>query len=501
MKSQKTTPVIVGICQYLQSKGTTNPLDPLSLIVKTSQGAIADTEAEEIKDFIDAIYMVNINSWSYNDAPGQLSEIIGVKPKVKVFLPDGGDTPQMLTNRAAKAITSGNLNAVLITGGEAQYSSNKAKKENIKLDWPEFTEPSYMEGPLWDGINKWENLYGFKIPPYLYALLETSVRASSGRSLEEHRRHMGKLFEHFAEVASKHPNSWSKEPYSAEEITTPSEENRYINHPYTKRMCANMFVDQSASLIITSEAIANKLGIKRDKWVYLMGCADSKDVHDITRKPRLDNSPAMKAAASRALGQAGLELAEINKFDFYSCFPSIVEIMMKELELDFSDERDLTLTGGLPFFGGPWSNYSMHAIITAIDHIRKDSSLKIMVVANGGYNSKKSVGIYGTSPPSISWDERDDSKLQKKILDNILPEPIKEAEGIMTIEAYTIPYDRSGKPKYGIVIGQLENGIRTIASLTEEQDILLKFETKELIGKQCEVEFDPNSGRNIAKLL
>ncbi len=74
-------------------------------------------------------------------------------------------------------------------------------------------------------------------------------------------------------------------------------------------------------------------------------------------------------------------------------------------------------------------------------------------------------------------------------------------EGASTTFSYTIAYDRSGKPKYGIVIGQLENGIRTIASLTEEQDILLKFETKELIGKQCEVEFDPNSGRNIAKLL
>lgn len=501
MVNDKNTPVLIGAAQYLQPKDTEKPLDPLSLMVKTCQAAIADSGALEINNYIDAVYMVNINSWSYDDAPGQLSKIIDVNPKVKVYLPDGGDTPQMLTNRAAKAITSRELQAVLITGGEAQYTSNKAKKKNTKLDWPEFTEPSYMEGPLWDGINKWENHYGLKIPPYTYALFETAVRASSGRTIQEHKEYMGKLFEHFAKVASKHPFAWSKEPFSAKEITTPSEVNRYINHPYTKRMCSNMFVDQSASLIITSETIADKLGIPRDKRVYLMGGADFKDVHEITRKPRLDNSPAMKAAANSALNQAGLQLKDINTFDFYSCFPSVVEIMMNELELDLKDGRDLTLTGGLPFFGGPWSNYSMHAIVTAIEHIRKNSNQKVMVIANGGYNSKKSVGIYGTSPPGISWDKRDDSELQGELLKDALPEPIKEAEGILLIEAYTIPYDRSGKPKYAIIIGKLESGIRTISSLMADPDYLLKFEKEELVGKKCKVKFDPNSKRNLANLL
>ena len=64
---------------------------------------------------------------------------------------------------------------------------------------------------------------------------------------------MGNLFERFSKVASQHPNAWSQKEYNGAEITTPSAENRYINHPYTKRMCSNMFVDQSASLIITSE--------------------------------------------------------------------------------------------------------------------------------------------------------------------------------------------------------------------------------------------------------
>ena len=62
-----------------------------------------------------------------------------------------------------------------------------------------------MEAPMWDGINEWENRYGFKIPPYTYALFETAVRAYSGRSIEEHQNYMGKLFEQFSKIASNHP--------------------------------------------------------------------------------------------------------------------------------------------------------------------------------------------------------------------------------------------------------------------------------------------------------
>jgi Thiolase-like protein type 1 additional C-terminal domain len=36
------------------------------------------------------------------------------------------------------------------------------------------------------------------------------------------------------------------------------------------------------------------------------------------------------------------------------------------LGLAFDDPRGLTVTGGLPFFGGPGNNYSMHAIAETV---------------------------------------------------------------------------------------------------------------------------------------
>ncbi len=483
-------PIIVGATQFTQHKKIENPLDPLSLMVKTSKEAINQTGNGEIINLFDAIYMVNINSWSYEDAPGQLSQILDFQPKEKVFLPDGGDTPQMLVNRAAKAINSGKNKAILITGSEAAYSRKNAKKRNVSLNWPKYKDPKYMEGEIWDGINNFTNKYKFKFPPNFYAILETAVRGISSRTVDEHRKYMGRLFERYSKVASKNPYAWNKKPYSELEITIPSSENRYISYPYTMRMCSNMFVDQAGTVILTSEKVAEELQINKDLWVYLMGSADLKNVHNITQRPHLYDSPATREGYKLALQQAGLTLKDIDAFDIYSCFPSIVEIILNELGLTIDDQRNLTITGGLPYFGGPWSNYSLHAIITAVELIRKNQTLKIMVIANGGYNSKQSFGIYGKRPPKIIWSDLDDSEVQNKILKESLPEPIKQAHGMLEVEAYTITYDRNGNPTAAIVIGSLENNRRTIAFIEAEPIVLKEFEKDDLVGKKFRVYYD-----------
>ena len=56
--------------------------------------------------------------------------------------------------------------------------------------------------------------------------------------------------------------------------------------------------------------------------------------------------------------------------DLYSCFPSAVQIGAQEL--GFGLDRDLTVTGGLCFAGGPWNNYVMHAIATMVQRLRED---------------------------------------------------------------------------------------------------------------------------------
>lgn len=495
----KNNPVIIGAAQFTQRKNTPKPLDSLSLMVKTGQKAIEDTHTAKITDYIDAIYMVNINSWSYQDAPGELGNRLNISPKEKVYLPDGGQSPQMLVNRAAKAITSGKHRCVLITGGEAAYSIRKTFKGIPPEYWPKKEDPEYIEENKWpitDSIVKYQ-LY---FPTTTYAIFETALRKSSGRNIEDHNKYMGKLLEHFSKIASKNPYSWTQKPFTAEEIITPSPENRLIVHPYTKRMCANNFVDQAGTILITSEEIAESLDIDRKQWIHIMGGATFKNIGEFYRRPRLDDSPATREGARLALEQAGLKLSDIDKFDLYSCFPSIVEIFMGELGIKDDDPRDLTLTGGLPFFGTPLSNYSLHAIINTVESIRANPSLKVMVTANGGYNTKQSIGIYGTEPPKIQWGVRDDSKIQDSILNEILPEPVEKANGKLIVDGYTVIYERTGQPKKGLVIGTLENGSRSIAFVIKPE-LIHTLLTQEIVGKTCIVQYDSKIERNIIRSI
>jgi len=499
--NKSSNPVIIGTGQFTQHKGTSNPLDPLSLMVKTSQMAIDDTQSNQILDCIDGVFMININSWSYEDAPGELSARLGIKPVKKIYLPDGGHSPQMLVNRGAKAIDSGEHSAILITGGEAAYSIFKTFDNQPPPNWPKKETPRYMENKKFEYNNEIEKKYGLIWAPLTYAIFETALGASSGRSQQEHRNYIGKLFERFSWKASKNHFSWTQQNYTTEEIITPQPENRYINYPYTKRMCANFFVDQSASIIITSEQVAESLNIERDKWVYVMGGADLNNIHKITQRPRLDNSPAVREASKLALEQAGLTLKEIDAFDLYSCFPSIVEIIMNEVGIKEDDPRDFTITGGLPYFGAPLSNYSLHAIINAVNLIRYNTTLKIMIVANGGYNTNQSIGIYGSKPPIIPWGIRDDSKIQQTILEKTLPEPIEKVNGELIIDGYTIYYDRTGVPKRVYVIGTLEKGHRALAIIKSESVILTNIGTQELVGRASMIQYDSTIDRNVVVSL
>jgi acetyl-CoA C-acetyltransferase len=491
---KKNNPVIIGAAQYTQHKKTPHPLDPLSLMVKTSQDAIENTQNKNIVDLIDAIYMLNIISWGYEDAPGELGRQLNIKPKEKVILPDPmGQSPQMLVNQAAKAISDGKHRCVLITGGEALYAISKTFKNEPPPYWPKRKDPKYKSEVKMPEFDIKYRLYWASLS---YAIFETAIRASSGHTIEEHRKYMGELFERFSRVASESPFSWTQKFYNAEEITTPTPENRRVVYPYTKRMCANNLVDQAGSIIITSEETAELLGINNKNWVYIMGGADFRNINEIYRRPRLDESPAIREGSHLALEQAGLTLNDIDKFDLYSCFPSIVEITMNEIGINEEDPRDLTITGGLPFYGAPLSSYSLLAIINTFDAIRTDPSLKVMVVANGGFNTKQSIGVYGSQPPKIPWGTRNDSEIQNSILEKELPEPVEKANGKIKIDGYSIVYERTGEAKRGVVVGTLENGIRSIA-IVLEPELLSTFETQELVGKFCTVSYDSNSDRNI----
>ena len=77
-----------------------------------------------------------------------------------------------------------------------------------------------------------------------------------------------------------------------------------------------------------------------------------------------------------------------------------------------------------------------------------------------------------------------------------MPEPIEKAKGYLTIEAYTIIYDRKGLPEWGVVLGFLESGERTFAFISANSETLLNLEKQELVGKIFLVRYDSDTKHN-----
>jgi len=515
------TPVIVGAAQYTQARNALPALDPLSLMATASRLAAEDAGVgRQLMRVIDTVCVVNLFTWIYRNAPQSLCDKLGIKATVLTYGPIGGNTPQMLVNHYCRAIANGECHAVLITGAEAVYGLNRALRGEVPFDWPEQeTQPFLKDHPATvnfdvllragDGLesttlegyryplNNVEEAYELYLPHFMYPFFETALRAAAQESVEEHRKRLANLCHKLCTVAAGNPYAWSRSLLSGKDITRPGDRNRMIVYPYTKFMMANINVDMAAGVILTSEEMAANLGINRSRLVYPLGGADFRNVWHVSQRPSLIDSPALTEAARLSLEQANLSMEDIGTFDIYSCFPSAVEIARRSLGLKADDPRGLSVTGGLPYFGGPGNNYSLHAIAATTGKIRSNPHLKAMITANGWYNSKQSVGVYGATPPGNRWEYRDDGSVQQKIERQELSLPLEKAHGPLTIEAYMIRHDAAGTPERGTVIGRLADGRRALADIEAVPEDLDRMEKTELVGKTGKASYDHGRGKNM----
>ncbi|MFH2098894.1 MAG: hypothetical protein ABIJ95_05225, partial [Pseudomonadota bacterium] len=398
--ADRNIPVVVGQGQYVQPMDEPRPLDPVGLMVRAGERALASAGPPELARAVDRVYVMNVLSHTYADMPGRLIKALGLSPKKAEYGVLGGNTPVKAVNQAARDIAAGRAECVLIAGGEADCAKRRAGKGQVALDWDPAEPPASMEGDDRLGSTDLENHYDWMAPAYTYAAFENAFRHSRGRSLEEHRRALGALCERMAAVAAQNPHAWNREGLSGREIITPMAKNRYVAYPYTIRMNPNIHVDLSACVILTSEKKARDLGVDPGAFVYPLGGAELDNVWEMCRRPRLFDSPAIGECGRLALAQAGLTINGMDLFDLYSCFTSVVQIAMAELGIPEDDPRPMTVTGGLPYFGGPGNNYGLHAIATLAEAIARGELDTGLTTGLGWFLHKHAVGIYGAEPPA-----------------------------------------------------------------------------------------------------
>ena len=495
------TPVIIGIGQVSERIGdpgyaARSPMDlagaALAEAIEDAGGsadlpAAIDTIAA-IRQFEISTPMARAPFGKADNPPRAIAKRVGAKPERAILEVVGGQGPQKLVGELASEIHSGRSKVAAIVGAEAISTMMALSSGDTAPNWSETSSGTLedrgygMKGAL-DATLIAHGVTG-AIPAY--ALLENARRRSLGHSREEHRRSMAELFAPFTDIAAGNPHAASPERRTAQELAQPSQRNRIVADPYTKGLVARDKVNQGAALLLASIETARALGLPEERWVHIHAATDAKEA-SVMQRANLAEAPSALASARAALEIAQLSTERIDAFDIYSCFPIAVANLIEGLSIEPDDPRGLTLTGGLPYFGGAGNNYSAHAIAEAVMRCRAAPGSHALVVANGGFMSKYATGIYSTRP--ADW-----SRERVRTLDD---QPgvvaVRDAyDGAARIESYTVQYGRGG-PR-GTVIARTQDDER-IAAIPADERALSMLENEEPFGRTIAVRHDGKLNR------
>jgi len=503
------TPVIVGVGDIIDKRKVDGP-DPLTLLGQASEIAFEDTGIRNVIDYLDAIGVVrfsvdfstatNQSRFGYSNFPRSLANKIGVKKDIsELYSGMGGNAPQVLLQEISKKIHANEIHCALISGGEVLQTMISKLKSGEKLNWEDSAggEPEII-GINDEGFSKEEKKHYMDLPSNVYPIFANAIRSSKSQSSEEHLRECSELFSKFSKVASLNPKAWFPKFRTPEEIEEISDSNRLVGFPYTKYLNSMIRVNMASSLVVMSEKLTKELKIPQNKKVYIHGSCVLNDIWNVSKRPSLNESPAIRECGKEVLSQAGISLSEISFLDIYSCFPSAVQIAQKELSLDSNDDRPLTVTGGLPYFGGPGNAYTMFSSSEMVKKLRSNPNEYGMVTANSWFLTKHAINIFSCKPPQeIDW-EKDFIKLQSEINSREIKNFNTKPNGLGKVISYTIVQGRKNL-EYGIVIGELEDKSKFIANILGEQSFLKKLTESEMLGIKGEVKH--TSERNIFKPL
>lgn len=484
---EERIPVVIGAGHAIERDDIVTTED-----LTERAAAVALAEAEKLASRIARVSVVSsIFSPAGADGASELARRLRLSPTTVEVTTAGGNTPQWLVTRAAEEIANGDLNATLIAGAESTRSARAAGLQHklIQRNDPDPAVADPIVGASAEGmLSPAEVQVRLFLPAQVYPLFDSALAAREGRTFAEQREFIARFMAPFTAVAARHPFAWFPAELTASDIATPNANNRVTAEPYTKRMNAFPNVDLGAAVVVCSLAEARRAGVA-DHAVFVWSGADTAEVLAPTARPDLASSPAIKAAGSRAFAAAGVGVDDIDHFDFYSCFPSAVQLGAEAIGLALDDPRGLTVTGGLPYFGGPGNNYPTHSIATMVTLLREHAGLAL-VTGLGGFVTKHAVGIYGSEPPSRGFRRGDTRDDQQAINAAAVDVALSDADGFATVEASTVVYAADGSVEAVPVIARLDDGRRVCAQCADD---LPDLAGRQLAGARIRVSGAPPS--------
>jgi acetyl-CoA C-acetyltransferase len=230
--------------------------------------------------------------------------------------------------------------------------------------------------------------------------------------------------------------------------------------------------------------------------VYLRSWSYATDPVFVAEHAKLWCSPAMRGTTDGVMRAAGIGIDDVAYLDLYSCFPSSLHFARDALALADGDDRPLTVTGGLPYFGGAASGYMTHSIGEMVRRVREAPESS----GNGSYGLVTGVGMHMTKHVAALYAnmpgtaQPPDPMLQETLDRANPPRAIAEApdpaDGAVTVAAYTVVHGSDGAPEWGVAVCDTAGDDPTAPRLyarIDDQDILQTAERDELVGRAATV--------------
>jgi acetyl-CoA C-acetyltransferase len=247
---------------------------------------------------------------------------------------------------------------------------------------------------MWNQI---EADFGLLMPVNQYSIMENALRHAEGLTLGEHRREVAEMWAGFSRAAVDNPDAWNREPLTADDIAGSGGGNRMLAFPYAKLHNSQWNVDQAAGLILCSVEAARAAGIPQAKWVFPLSVTESNHMMPLSERRQMHRSDGFRIAGRRALELAGTAIEDVKHVELYSCFPIAVRIQAREMRVPSG--RPLTVTGGMPFAGGPLNNFVLQAAVRMTQVLRADPGSRGLLTAVSGMLTKQGVSLWSTQAP------------------------------------------------------------------------------------------------------
>ena len=465
--------MLIGLAQACRFEG--EPLEAWAHVLRET--AVAPGE-------IDSLDVLYCQSWPYDDPAGRQASAVGADPKRLEYSGIGGTTPLSLLAAASERILAGRSDVCAVVAGEALATVRRLKKEGARPQWSH-RDPEKKPFPFEAPFHPSEVAHQIFQAYTTFAMRDVARRARLGLSIDEYRTAIGRLFAPMTEVAATNPFAWFPTVRSAAELVEATPANRVVAHPYTKLVTSIMDVDLAAAFVVASEEAADRMGVAADARVYVRGWGEGRDPDYVAEHDELWRAPAMQSALQSALAQAGVGVDDVARFDIYSCFPSSVAFSLDALGLSPDDpRRPFTVTGGLPYAGGPGSGYAVGSVAAMASALVDDPGSVGLVTAVGMHLSKHAAVVLSTDPgpagpvPVGPGPSGGDASARRRPI-------VLQADGAAKVAAYTVHHDGGGTAVEALLVCDLPGPERARCyARSEDPDLLAHMEQEEWVGRQ-----------------